>query len=299
VTGGPGSLTLLHEGGSFFESPRWHEDRWWVSDMFGHRVTSVTTDGEATDVHVLTDRPSGIGWLPDGRMLIVLMGSRTIAQLSRSGELVAYAALGSLGRGHANDMVIDRHGRAWVGSLGFDLAVGERPVETDLVCVHPNGTIERAARGLLTPNGAVILSDGCTLVVAETFASRLTSFRIGDDGTLSDRAVWAQLAPPPPSGDLRSVLRALRVAPDGLAVDSEDCVWYADAAGGGCVRVARDGVVKGRVPAPPGLNIFACALGGSTGATLLMCCSPDAVESRRTAAAESALFITEVDVPGL
>jgi len=127
-----------------------------------------------------------------------------------------------------------------------------------------------------------VLADGRTLVVAETLASRLTSFHVEDDGTLSGRSVWAQLAPPPPLDDLRACLRNLVVAPDGIAVDDDDHMWVADAAGGGCLLVARGGEVLRRVDPPPGHRVFACSLGGERRATLLLCCAPDAIESRRT-----------------
>lgn len=287
-------LRMLHPGGRFFESPRWYDGRWWVSDMFGDEVLGIAPDGEVVDRVAMPDHPSGLGWLPDGQLLVVLMGQRVVVRVEPTGALAVHAELGQVGAGPANDMLVDGDGRAWVGSLGFDMGAGDVPVATELALVHPDGTVVSAASGLLTPNGAVLLADGVTFVVAETFASRLTSFRAGEDGTLTDRSVWAQLAPPPPLDDLRTCLRHLRVAPDGLAVDSEDRVWVADAGGGGCLLVARGGEVLDRVAAPEGLQVFACALGGPSGRTLLLCCAPDALERRRLAGTDSVLLTVEV-----
>ena len=290
-------LETLHEGGFFFESPRWHAGHWWVSDMFGDRVLALSPSGSITAEHPFGGHPSGLGWLPDGRLLVVLMQDRAIVAVDASGNVTDYADLAGFGAGPANDLLVDSAGRAWVGYLGFDLAAGHTPASTTLVRVDPGGRTTPAASGLLTPNGAVLLSDGVTMVIAETFASRLTSLRISPDGELAERAVWAQLAPPPPLTDLRSCLRNLAVAPDGLAVDADDCVWYADAVGGGCVRVAAGGRVLDTVEPPAGLQVFACALGGPTGDTLLLCCAPDAHEPRRLRNPESVLLTARVDVP--
>lgn len=289
-------MHLLLTGGRFFEGPRWHAGQWWVSDMYGDTVLGIDPSGAVVVEFPLPDHPSGLGWAPNGDLLAVLMRERSVVRLDAAGRLRVHARLGDLGRGPANDMVVDAGGRAWVGSLGFDMAAGERPQTTDLVCVHADGCTMRAADGLLTPNGAAVIGDGRELLVAETLASRITSFRIADDGSLTGRRVWAELAPAPPTNDLRSCLRALRVAPDGLTADAAGHVWFADAAGGGCVRISAGGAVLDRVESPPGLQVFACALGGPAGTTLLLCCAPDAIEARRTVAAESVLVTAEVDV---
>ena len=297
MSGEPRPGELLLDGGALFESPRWHEHQWWVSDMFGRCVVAISPGGDVRACLPVDDRPSGIGWLPDGRMLLVLMDGRRVMALDRHRRWAVHAELGRFFDAPANDMLTDGDGRSWVGTLGFDLGAGETPAPGGLVCVEPDGRAAPAASDLLTPNGAAILADGHTLVVAETFASRLTSFTIGDGGRLGGRSVWAQLAEPPPLDDLRTALRGLRVAPDGIAVDADDCVWVADAAGGGCVRVAHGGVIVDRVDVPSGLVVLACALGGEGGTTLLLCCAPDAIERRRLARSEAVLMTTEVDVP--
>jgi sugar lactone lactonase YvrE len=288
---------LLHTGGCFFEGPRWHAGRWWVSDMYGDTVLGLSPSGTVDVELPLPDHPSGLGWTPDGDLLVVLMQERTVVRVDGARRLSAYAPLAGYGRGPANDMIVDASGRAWVGFLGFDMNAGEKPETTDLVCIQPDGGTSRAADGLLTPNGLALIGHGRELLIAETFASRICSFRVDADGVLHQRRAWAQLAPPPPVYDLRSCLRALRVAPDGLAIDAWDHVWFADAAGGGCVR-AFGGAVLERVPPPPGLQIFACAVGGAAGNTLLMCCAPDAIEGRRRAAAQSVLITAQISAPG-
>ncbi|MBS1676370.1 MAG: SMP-30/gluconolactonase/LRE family protein [Actinobacteria bacterium] len=291
------ALNRLHADGRFFESPRWYAGLWWVADMFADRVLGLDPAGIVVEEHLLPDHPGGIGRLPDGSLLVVLMSRRQIVRVSGDGSPEVYAELGPLMRGPANDLIVAADGRAWVGGLGFDMETGERPLTSPLVGVTPDGRVEVAAADLTVPNGAVVLGDGKTLVVAETFGSRLTAFPIAADGSLGGAAVWAQLAPPPPLDDLRGTLKALRVAPDGLAVDREDRIWCADAAGGACLLVRAGGEVLDRIEPPPGLRCFACALGGPDGSTLLLCCAPDAIAARRMGARESELLTCQVEVP--
>ena len=236
------------------------------------------------------DHPSGLGWTADGRLLVVLMRRRAVVAVDDAGDVAPYADLSGFGRGPANDLIGDGTGRVWVGYLGFDMAAGETPATTDLVRIEPDGSVHLAATGLMTPNGAALL-DGATLLVAETLASRVTAFTVAADGELHGRRVFTQLAPEPPYDDLRTALRALRAAPDGVALDRNGRLWAADAATQGCVVVDRHGVVAGRVAAPDGLQVFACAVGGADLGRLLVCCAPDAVERRRSGGAESRMFV--------
>ena len=283
-------------GGALFESPRWYDDRWWASDMFAGRVVAVT-DGSFPEVFSVPGQPSGIGWLPDGTLLVVAMGEQAVLRVDENGNTSTYADLSHVLVGPANDMLVDRAGRAWVGGLGFDLPGGADPQESVLVCVDPDGRVRVAADGLMTPNGMAMTDDGGALLVAETFAGRVSAFPISAGGTLGGRSTWAQLAAPPARGALRSVLSCLLVAPDGIALDSEGCLWVADAVGGKCLRVSADGEVLEAVSGPRGSRVFACALGGPDGHTLLLCCAPDAVQSRREAAFESSLWTVSVPVP--
>jgi sugar lactone lactonase YvrE len=282
-------------GGAFFESPRWYDGRWWASDMFAARVVAVT-DGSSPEVFDVPGQPSGIGWLPDGTMLVVAMGEQALLSIDEDGNTSTYADLSDYLVGPANDMLVDRAGRAWVGGLGFDLAGGADPQESVLVCVNPDGQARVAAEGLMTPNGMAMTNDGAALMVAETFAGRVSSFPVTSSGELGARSTWVQLAAPPTPGTLRSVLSRLLVAPDGIALDSDGCLWVADAVGGRCLRVSADGEVVDAVTPPRGARVFACALGGPDGRTLLLCCAPDALQSRREATRESSLWTVSVPV---
>jgi sugar lactone lactonase YvrE len=259
--------------------------------MFGDRVLALDENGEVVREIQVDDHPSGLGWLVDGRLLIVLMHSRAVVAVNDAGDVTPYADLSNFGRGPANDLVTDRSGRAWVGYLGFDMAGGETPRPTDLVRVDVDGSVHLAASGLMTPNGAAVV-EGPSLLIAETLASRITTFTITRDGRLADRRVFIQLAPAPPYDDLRTCLRALAAAPDGVAAGADGRLWVADAAGRACVLVDRCGEVVARVAAPQAQHSFACAVGGANGRTLLVCCAPDAFEARRAGHLDARLFAT-------
>ena len=150
---------------------------------------------------------------------------------------------------------------------------------------------------MLFPNGSVITPDGRTLIVGETAGARYTAFTIGDDGSLGDRRVWAQVAPAPAFTTFAETLGNLRFGPDGCALDAEGHIWSADEVGARCVRLAPGGGIVDEIPAPEGQDVFACMLGGEDGRTLLMCCAPDFHEEARQAAHEAVLLTTTVDVP--
>jgi sugar lactone lactonase YvrE len=285
--------TLL-VGGHYFEAPRWHDGRWWVSDFYARTVLTVGVDGTAEEVARVEGQPSGLGWLPDGSLLVVSMRDHRLLRLSAAGAVDVHADLSEHCGGHLNDMVVDASGRAYVGNFGFDLMAGAEPRETVLVRVDPDGKVAVAADGLRFPNGCVITADGGTLLVDETIAARITAFTVGSDGALSDRRVWAQVARTP---DLDEGMAALEFAPDGCTLDAEGCVWAADALGARCCRVAEGGEIVEELSAPAGLGIFACTLGGEDGRTLLLCAAPDFAEHARAAAREAVLLVETVAVP--
>jgi sugar lactone lactonase YvrE len=290
-------LDKLLEGGSFFEGPRWHDDRWWVSDFYRHVVQTVDPDGSAEEVMTVEPQPSGLGWMPDGSLLVVSMKDHRVLRRSPEGEVSVHADVSEHCGGHLNDMVVDGEGRAYIGNFGFDLMGGADPVPTVLVRVDPDGSAMVAAEDLRFPNGSVITPDGRTLIVGETAAARYTAFTIEADGALSDRRVWAQVAPAPELGPLAETLPQLRFAPDGCALDAEEHIWAADAVGARCCRVAPGGEIVEEIRAPDGLGIFACMLGGDDGRTLLLCSAPDFGEQDRSQSREAVLFTTTVDVP--
>lgn len=289
-------LSTLTSGGHFFESPRWHEGRWYVSDFYAHTVSAITPDGDVEVLMEVGGQPSGIGWLPDGSMLVVNMEEKHVLHRSVEGEVTHYADLSAHCGGKANDMVVDAQGRAYVGNFGFDLMAGADPAPANLVRIDPDRSVHVAASDVFFPNGSVILPDEVTLVVGETIACRYTAWTIGADGTLSDRRVWAQISPEPPLGSMMEMLTAGGVAPDGCTLDVEGQIWAADALGNQVIRVAEGGEITDRIAMPEGLGAFACQLGGPEGTTLLICSAPDFAEDARAAAAEAVLFTVDVGV---
>jgi sugar lactone lactonase YvrE len=287
-------VETLYEGGHYYEAPRWHDGRWWVSDFYDHAVYAVTPDGRSEEVVRVEAQPSGLGWMPDGSLLVVSMRDHRLLRRSPDGSLSVHADVSEHCGGHLNDMVVDGQGRAYVGNFGFDLMGGAEPAETVLMRVDPEGTATVAADGLHFPNGALITPDGGTLLVNETVGARVSAFTIGADGSLSDRRVWAQVARTP---ELSEGIGALEFAPDGGTLDADGCLWEADALGGRCCRVAEGGEVVAEIRAPEGLGIFACMLGGEDGRTLLMCAAPDFFEGPRKAAREAVLLTQTVAVP--
>ena len=290
-------LRTLLTGGSFFEGPRWREGRWWVSDFYRERVVTVAPDGTEEEVLHVPEQPSGLGWLPDGDLLVVSRKDFRILRLTPAGQVTEHADLSALASGHLNDMVVDGQGRAYVGNFGFDLMAGADPEPTQLVRVDPDGGVTVVADELWFPNGTVITPDGRTLIVGETIAARYTAFTIGDDGSLTDRRVWGQIADEPGFGSFEQVLAELTFAPDGCSLDAEGHIWSADALGGRCARIAPGGEMVESFLVPQGPGVFACQLGGEDGRTLLICAAPDFAEDRRTDAREGVLLTTTVDVP--
>jgi sugar lactone lactonase YvrE len=290
------TLTTWVEGGNYFECPRWHDGRWWASDFYRQAVFSYDSDGrERLEVEVEA-QPSGLGWLPDGDLLVVSMKDRRVLRRWADGTLSTHADVSELTTGHLNDMIVDRQGRAFAGNFGFDLMAGGTPATASLVRIDPDGTATVAAEDLWFPNGTVITDEG-TLIVAETFAARLTAFDIQPDGSLANRRVWAQVQPAPEPGDAEAMLSAVSFAPDGCALDAEGHVWAANALGAAICRVAPGGEIVDEVTMPPGLGVFACGLGGEDGRTLIACAAPDFYEEARKAAREAALLSTTVAVP--
>jgi sugar lactone lactonase YvrE len=241
---------ILYAGLSFGEGPRWHDDRLWVSDFHTHRVLAIDDAGDAETIVEVPNRPSGLGWLPDGRLLVVSMTDRKLMRLD-AGGLVEHADLGGLATGDCNDMVVDPDGRAYVGNFGYDFAGGEKLRTATLAVVTPDGVVSAAAEGLEFPNGTVITPDRSTLVLGETFGRRLTAFDIAGDGSLSNRRVWADLG---------------NVTPDGICLDEAGGIWVADPTNSQCVRVVEGGEVTDRIAT--GQGCFACMLGGKDRRTL-------------------------------
>ena len=201
-------LETVVEGLTLPEGLRWRAGRLWFADMHAHRVHSVDGDGRMATVAEFDDMPSGLGWLPDGSLLVVLMRSRQIAVVA-GGEVGVHADLTGFPGDHLNDMVVDRDGRAYVGNFGFDLMAMADPRTAALIRVDPNGSASVAAEDLAFPNGSVITPDCGTLIVGETAGARYTAFTIGPDGMLTDRRVWGQVAPAPPAARGKKMTRSV------------------------------------------------------------------------------------------
>lgn len=272
---------MLASGFGFVEGPRWRDGRLFVSDMGSKQVLAVDGDGGVEEICTVEGRPSGIGWLPDGRMLVVSMNDRRIVRLEPGGTLVEHADLSRLASAPCNDMVVDGRGNAYVGNPGYDMRNPPTPIPSaELVLARPDGSAAVVDRSVLFPNGPAVTPDGRTLLVAETMGQRLTAFDVVDDGTLANRRTFAELP---------------GRAPDGIALDAEGAVWVADATGSACVRVREGGEVTDVVDT--GRGCFACALGGPDRTTLFLLTgegfSGEAMR-RRTGAIET----VEVAVPG-
>lgn len=257
-------METLIGGRAFLEGPRWRVDAdgraaLYVSDMHAHEVLRVALDGTSTVVAALDTAPSGLGWLPDGHMLIVSMDDRRLLRLEPDGSLVEAASCAALAPNEINDMVVDRHGHAFISQFGSDFHAGERMVPAPILRADPDGSVRAATDGLRMANGMVITADGCTLVAAESAGRCLTAFDLADDGTLSNQRLWADL----PDGDY----------PDGICIDADDAIWVAGPASDRFVRVLEGGEVTDVVAVAP-RHAIACAIGGADRHTLFMLTSP-------------------------
>jgi sugar lactone lactonase YvrE len=272
---------ILVDGLAFPEGPRWHDGKFWFSDMHSKKVLRTGLDGRTETVVEVPNNPSGLGWLPDGRLLVVSMNDRTLMRLDGA-KLTAVADLSKVATFHCNDMVVDKAGRAYVGNFGYDLIAGESPKATAMARVDPDGSVHVAATDLMFPNGTVITPDDRTLIVGESFGNKLTAFDKAADGSLSKRRVWANLD----GGAL----------PDGIALDAEGAIWVASPTTGDCLRVHEGGRISRKIRGA-GLA-YACALGGPERKTLFICTAethnPAECIEKRTGRIET----VEVDVAG-
>jgi sugar lactone lactonase YvrE len=280
----------------FCEAPRWHEGRFWFSDFYAHEVCSIGLGGDVrSELSLGDEQPSGLGWLPNGDLLVVGMLKRQVLRRSAGNALAVHADLNGIATFHANDMLVTPEGDAYVGNFGFDLdaflmahgvegllgALGTDPSPFlgKLAHVKPDGSTAEAAEPVLFPNGIVLLNGGRTLVVAQTLGFELTAFDRAPDGALSNRRVWASL-------------KDGGVAPDGICADARGGIWVANALATQVIRVEAGGQITDTVTTSQ--NAYACALGGPEGRHLLICTAQTSVHALAAAERNGRLEIVEV-----
>jgi sugar lactone lactonase YvrE len=269
------TLEPLLDGLSFGEGPRWRDGKLWFSDFYVHQVRTVDESGKAETIVEVPGQPSGLGWRPDGTMLVVSMTDRRLMRFA-DGKLSVEAELKPLATGYCNDMIVDATGRAYVGNFGAD-----RQTPAVLVRVDPDGSVHAAADGLMFPNGTVITPDGRTLIISETMAKRLTAFDVAPDGGLSNRRIWAET----PS-----------CYPDGICLDAEGAIWVTGASTHHVVRVREGGTVTHDLDLGA-RSAYACMLGGADRRTLFVITNsssdPSIAEKR-----DGRIETMRVDIPG-
>jgi sugar lactone lactonase YvrE len=263
---------------AFPECPRWHAGAWWFSDMHGQRVYRVRGDHTLETVLQLDDRPAGLAFSGDS-MYVVSMTKRALLEV-RNGAIVRRIELGGHAPSHCNDMVMDQRQRAYIGNFGFDFEAHEAARATCLLMVQADGRISAVAHDLMFPNGTVLSEDGSTLIVAESYGNRLTSFAVADDGSLSGRETFA-------SFDKRT--------PDGICLDAAGAVWMASPPTREVLRVEKGGRVTHVIKTP--VHALACMLGGDDGRTLFICSAPLARPEKTRAARAGRIDMVQVDVP--
>lgn len=239
--------SVLVDGLCFGEGPRWHNNALWLSDMHAGVVLRIDSQGNRQAVTTVAAWPSGLGWLPNGDLLIVSMRDQSLLRFDGKQNHL-HADLSELASHYCNDMVVDAQGRAYVGNFGFDLHQHQAVAPAELICVEADGAARVVAEDLLFPNGTVITADGKTLIVGESFGSRLTAFTIDAQGDLSQRREWA----PMPE----------RAVPDGICLDAAGGIWVASPSTNECLRIIEGGEISHRVALDRGA--FACMLGEHT-----------------------------------
>ncbi len=272
-------LQTLMTGLAFGESPRWHNGRLWFSDFGAQEVWACDLEGRSEVIARISGTPMGLGFLPDGRLLIVSMRDGLLLRREHDGRLLAHADLSNLSRYPWSDMVVDGRGNAYIGNLGFNFPGGEFAPGV-LVLVTPDGSARQVADGVAFPNGMAVTPDNATLIVAESYGKKLTAFDIAADGSLSNRRVWADL------GD---------GVPDGICLDAENAVWYGDVPNKRCVRVREGGEVLQTIELDRG-----CMLGGVDRRTLFLMAAEYPPASWGPEAARTGQVLTvETPAPGV
>ena len=276
-------VSRIVAGLGFAEAPRWHDGHIWYVDFFSGAVERCTSEGGREKVATVEGMPGGLGFLPNGTPLVVAQREFRIYRIGRNGELTLHADLSEYCRGAANEMLVDSKGRAWVGHHGFDFFGGGEPRPSSLLRVDPDGSVIVAAEDLVFPNGTALLADGRTLVVAESFAKRLTAFDVGSDGTLSNRRTWAEVG---------------EHTPDGICADRDGAIWFGSPMTGAFVRVAEGGKELDRIDVAPRWGV-ACAFVGDDLDKLCLISAATTPEDMPQGKSEAYVELAEVEVGGI
>jgi sugar lactone lactonase YvrE len=277
--------SVLLDGLVFPEGPRWHDGKLWFSDIHGFKVMAVDPDGRSEVIASVPQRPSGLGFLPDDRLLVVSVLDGLVLRLD-SDSLETHADLNVLDGVLPNDMIVDERGRAYVGDVAFEISAGP-PQPGNVILVTSDGTARIVAEGLNYPNGMVIAPAGDTLIVAETMGRRLTAFDIAADGSLSGRRTFADLATGAIGG----------AHPDGICLDAAGAVWVASPPTSEFVRVKEGGEVTHRIPVPTRWAV-ACTLGGDDRRTLFLCTAETTLQDLGRGKSVGWIETVRVEVPG-
>jgi sugar lactone lactonase YvrE len=271
---------IIVEGLAFPEGPRWHAGRFWFTDQHAGAVCQLSDQDRLELFAATEDRPGGLGWLPDGSLLVVYMTQRRLMRRGDKGWAL-YADLSELASYHCNDLVVDRHGVVFAGNFGEPIKADEPMGTAQLIRVDPTGRAEVVDSELIFPNGSAITEDGRLLLVAETFAHRITCFDLDEASQIANRRLWANLG---------------EATPDGICLDAEGALWVASPATGETLRVARSGAIldRCRTRGTP----YACMLGGSDRKRLYICTSEtdDPAEAARIRSGR--IEAVRVEVPG-
>ncbi|MFT2215071.1 SMP-30/gluconolactonase/LRE family protein [Rhizobium giardinii] len=272
--------TLFAEGFMFLEAPRWRDGVLWVSDVFDNKVHGLASDGRSRTEIPISNRPSGLGFLSDGSLIIVSAIDSRLLRF-KDGALSTYADLSAHTTGWLNDFAVDPQDRIYAGNFGYDFVAGESQKPSTIHRVDPDGAILAVAGGMEFPNGAALIDGGRTLVFAETWDARLTAFDIAEDGTLHNRRIFADLA---------------GRQPDGICADASGAIWAGIYNTGEFVRVLPGGEVTDRIQFD-GSGI-SCTFGGPANSTLFMTTFIGTGEDMASERRYSAVYSADVDVPG-